>query len=98
MRVALSAVKPGMVLAGEVRSSAGELAAPDGAVLTPELIARLGQIGVGEVAIQDAAASAPVPSGLGTAAFAALETRFAGVQDEVLLGLRDLLRKRLARS
>lgn len=93
MRLSVDRLQAGMVLAEDVRSIDGKLVLAAGVRLGQEEIARLTRVQLSEVTIAD------TPSDDRRArALEALEARFAGVQDDVLLGLRELLRARARRS
>jgi hypothetical protein len=87
-KIQLSAVEPGEVVARPVATSSGMVMVQPGAVLTPDIIARLENLGVDWVWLEGAAADAkPLEVVL-----AELELRFAGHDgDALMMELKDVV-------
>lgn len=86
MQLPVNRLQPGMILAEEVLAAEGGILLAAGASLRAEDIALLTRMQLATVGVAEA-----------SLALAGLDARFAGVQDDILLGIRELLRARFLR-
>lgn len=87
----ISSVRPGQVIAKAVTNTDGAVLCPPGFLLTAAVIERLRSSGVESVVLE----SAPVGEAGIRERLAQLETRFAGVDDPVLLQVKATIERRL---
>ena len=84
-------LRPGQVLADVIKNSGGAVLCPMGYVLTDVAIERLKNAGVGSVWIEGNATAGPDVEKLE----AALNQRFAGLDDPILMRIKALLKRRI---
>lgn len=91
--VRVSELEPGLVLAKAVTNARGAVLCPAGLKLTAETIQRLDKAGVESVAVE----GGEVGGERIRHRLDALETRFAGINDPLMLEIRATIESRLSR-
>ena len=90
-RISLASAQPGQVLAQPVTNAIGAILCPAGHHLTEETIARLHTAGIKTIEIVGGQSDAPTPA----ERIEALEHRFDGIDDPILLQIKAAIKKRL---